>query len=79
MACSFSFSSYACRACTATPGFTLQQYEETSWMSVVAFWNWDSISSAEKILSVKCNNEDMSKNLPLQFPVCLSLMLHILI
>lgn len=59
MACSFPFSSYACIACTATPGFTLQQYEEMSWTSVVAFWNWDSISSAEKILSIRCNDEDI--------------------
>lgn len=56
-ACSFPSSYFACIAHTAPPGFTLQQYEHTSWISVVEFWNWDSISSAEKTFSIRCNNE----------------------
>lgn len=57
LACCFLSSSFACAAHTATPGFPLQQYEHMSWMSVVEVWNWDSISSAEKIFSISCNNE----------------------
>lgn len=40
-----------------TPGFPLQQYEHTLWVSGVEVWNWDSFSSAEKILLIRCNNE----------------------
>lgn len=57
LACSLLSSCFACAAHAATPGFPLQQYEHMAWISVVEVWNWDSISSAEKILSIRCNNE----------------------
>lgn len=57
LACSLLPSSFACAAHAATPGSPLQQYEHMSWVCVVEVWNWDSISSAEKILLIRCNNE----------------------
>lgn len=54
-----------CSTCSS-PGLSLQQYEHTSWVSVVEVWTWDSISSAEKIFSISCNNEVVG----LKFQLC---------
>lgn len=73
MACSFSSSSFACVAHAATAGLSPQQYERTSWISVVEFWNWDGISSAEKIFSIRYNNEVVCLKIQLCHVFCVVL------
>lgn len=80
LACSLLSSSFACAAHTATLGFPLQQYEHTLWVSVVGVWNWDSVSSAEKILLIRCNNEVVCLKIQLCHVFCVFfIVLHILI
>lgn len=77
LACSLLSSSFAC---AATPGSPPQQYEHTSWISGVEVWNWDNVSFAGKILSIRCNNEVVCIRTQLCHVLCVFfIVLHILI